>query len=136
MVPGVNLAVQRDTRFIKKVLLSLVIRTEIDHFASVNLYILVHECYHYMFPKKIDAIMTKLFSFEVVSLIYTGYILEITINSENKVEIRTYIKSRTALHISPKDIYSELNSIYGNSVVSFMTVCRWAKKIKGGLSVI
>lgn len=85
---------------------------------------------------QIDAIMTKLFSFEVVSLIYTGYILEITMNSDNKVEIRTYIKSRTALHISPKDIYSELNSIYGHSVVSFMTVCRWAKKFKGGLSVI
>ncbi|XP_060586419.1 protein GVQW3-like [Ruditapes philippinarum] len=49
-----------------------------------------------------------------------------------KVEEHTYIKSRTALHISPKDIYNELNGIYGHSV----TVCRWAKKFKGWLSVI
>lgn len=64
---------------------------------------------------QIDAIMTKLFSFEVVSLVYTGHILEITMKRHYKVEVRTYIKSRTALHVSPKDIYNELNGIYGHS---------------------
>ena len=51
-------------------------------------------------------------------------------NKQDKKEIRAYINGRVALCIPPKQIYNELNDIYGCSMVSYMTVCRWVKKLK------
>ena len=80
--------------------------------------------------------MTKLFSFIDVALIYTGYILDVAMKRKSKSEIRAYIKSRTALHISPKEVFNELVTIHGTGAVSFKTVCRWAKKFKDGFSLM
>ena len=44
-------------------------------------------------------------------------------NKQGKIE-----KGRAALCIPPKQIYNELNDIYGSSKVSYMTVCRWVKR--------
>jgi hypothetical protein len=48
-------------------------------------------------------------------------------NQGGKIEIRAYIKGRDALYIPPKQMYNELNDIYGSSRLSYMTVCRWVK---------
>lgn len=51
---------------------------------------------------EINAITAKLFNFETVPVLYTGHNLKPTMNRQCKLEVRAYIKSRTALGITPK----------------------------------
>ena len=57
-------------------------------------------------------------------VIYTPQFVVSQINKQGKIEIRAYIKRRVALCIPPKQIFNELNDIYGSSTVTYMTVCR------------
>ena len=68
--------------------------------------------------------MKKLFSFQIVSLIYTGQYLYNAL----KVEVRAYIKGRVALCFPPKEIYKEVSAIHGHSTFTYMTICRWIKQ--------
>ena len=52
--------------------------------------------------------------------------------SQNKMELRTYVRNRTLLGVSLKEIYEELKSVHGNVTVSLSTICRWMKKFKSG----
>ena len=80
--------------------------------------------------------MTKISTCICVLVIYTVQFVGSPMNKQGKIEIRAYIKGRVALCIPPKQIYNELNDIYGSSTVSYMTVCRWVKKFKAGISSI
>ena len=51
---------------------------------------------------------------------------------EEKIRIRAYIKARVALHISPKEIFSELCRIHGSTAVTLRTVFRWIKTFQWG----
>ena len=77
--------------------------------------------------------MKRLFTFEIVAVIYTDQFLNCTMKKELKPEIRAYIKGRAALKIPPRNVYKELTDIYRSSTVSFMTVSRWMKKFKTGI---
>ena len=48
--------------------------------------------------------------------------------SQNKMELRTYVRNRTLLGVSLKEIHEELKSVHGNVTVSLSTICRWMKK--------
>ena len=52
--------------------------------------------------------------------------------SQNKIELWTYVRNRTLLGVSLKEIYEELKFVHGNVTVSLSTVCRWMKKFKSG----
>ena len=52
--------------------------------------------------------------------------------SKNKMELRTYVRNRTLLGVSLKEIYEELKSVHGNVTFSLSTICRWMKKFKSG----
>ena len=51
---------------------------------------------------------------------------------ERKIEIRAYIKAWVALHITPKEIFSESCCIHGSSAVTLRKVFLWVKKFQGG----
>ena len=53
-------------------------------------------------------------------------------DSKNKMELRTYIRNRTLLGVSLKEIYEELKYVHKNVTVSMSTICRWMKKFKSG----
>ena len=53
--------------------------------------------------------------------------------SNERTEIRTYIKTRPHLNISVTNNFNELCAVYGRSAVSLSTVCRWMKKFKNGI---
>ena len=57
-----------------------------------------------------------------VLVIYTVQFVGSPRNKQDKIEIRAYIKDRVALSIPAKQIYNELNDIYGSSTVSYMTL--------------
>ena len=47
------------------------------------------------------------------------------------MEIRAYIRARVALHISAKEIFSELCRIHGSAAVTLRTVFRWVGNTQG-----
>ena len=53
-----------------------------------------------------------------------------------KDEIRAYIKARSKLGCSLKQLMTELSSAYGPSCVSYDTVRRWKKKFESGVESI
>ena len=53
-------------------------------------------------------------------------------NTDQKTEIRSYIKSRIRLNIDSKQIFNELCGIYGPQNISVRTVFRWVKAFKAG----
>lgn len=55
---------------------------------------------------------------------------------DKKEEIRAYIKARTLLGCSLKDIFSEIKVVYGNTSLSYDTVRRWKKKFDSGLQSV
>ena len=52
-------------------------------------------------------------------VIYTVQSRGSPLNKQGKIEIRAYIKGHDALCIPSKQIYNELNDIYGSSMVSY-----------------
>ncbi|XP_062593106.1 histone-lysine N-methyltransferase SETMAR-like [Saccostrea cucullata] len=55
---------------------------------------------------------------------------------ENIEEIRAYIKVRTTLNNSVKQIFTELGEVYGSDKVSYETVRRWRQKFLTGTESI
>lgn len=51
-----------------------------------------------------------------------------------KLEIRSYIKTRVALRISPTEISNELKSVHGDSAPRYSCVAKWAKHFAAGRS--
>ena len=51
-------------------------------------------------------------------------------------EIRVYIKNRSKLGITSKEIFEELCTVYGQNEVSYSTVTRWVKKFKTGIETV
>ena len=62
---------------------------------------------------------------------YTLTNLLITLNMDQKTEIRSYIKCRIRLNIDSKQISNELCGIYGPQSIS-MRSFRWVKAFKAG----
>ena len=50
----------------------------------------------------------------------------------NSTEIRTYIKNCSKLGYNAKSIFNEIVEIYGDNVVSYKTISRWAKTFREG----
>jgi transposase len=50
-------------------------------------------------------------------------------------EIRAYIKARSKLGCSLKQLMTELSTAYGPSCVSYYTVRQWKKKFESGVEV-
>jgi transposase len=57
-------------------------------------------------------------------------------NVDKKDEIRAYIKARSKLGCSLKQLMTELSTAYGPSCVSYDTVRRWKKKFESGVDCI
>ena len=57
-----------------------------------------------------------------------------SINQTDK--IRAYIKARSKLGCSLKQLMTELSTAYGPSCVSYDTVRRWKKKFESGVEFI
>ena len=55
---------------------------------------------------------------------------------DKKDEIRTYIKARSKLGCSLKQLMTELSTAFGPSCVSYDTVQRWKKKFESGVKSI
>ena len=55
---------------------------------------------------------------------------------EKKEEIRAYIKARSLLGCSLKQIVSEIQSVYGSNSMSYDTIRRWKKKFDAGLESV
>jgi hypothetical protein len=55
---------------------------------------------------------------------------------DKKDEIRAYIKIRSKLGCSLKQLMTELSTAYGPSCVSYETVRRWKKKFESGVECI
>ena len=55
---------------------------------------------------------------------------------DKKNEIRAYIKARSKLGCSLKQLMTELSTAYGPSCVSYDTVRRWKKKFESGVESI
>ena len=53
-------------------------------------------------------------------------------NTDQKTEIRSYIKCRIRLNIDSKQIFNELFGIYGPQTISVRTGFRWVKAFKAG----
>ena len=53
-------------------------------------------------------------------------------NTDQKTEIRSYIKCRIRLNIDSKQIFNELCGIYGPQTISMRTGFRWVKAFKAG----
>ena len=51
---------------------------------------------------------------------------------ELSAEIRGYIKIRSQLGYSAKNIFNDIVNIHGDTSVSYMTVCRWARQFVNG----
>ena len=52
---------------------------------------------------------------------------------DQKDEIRAYIKARSKLSCSLKQLLTELSTAYGPSFVSYDTVKRWKNKFESGV---
>ena len=63
---------------------------------------------------------------------YTLTNLLVTLNMDQKTEIRSYIKCRIRLNIDSKQIFNELCGIYGPQTISMCTVFRWVNAFKAG----
>ena len=63
---------------------------------------------------------------------YTLTNLLVTLEQDQKTEIRSYIKCRIRLNIDSKQIFNELCGIYGPQTISMRTVFRWVKAFKAG----
>ncbi|CAF3357273.1 unnamed protein product [Rotaria sp. Silwood2] len=50
----------------------------------------------------------------------------------DKEYLRFHIKGRTALHIEPIDIHSELSSVSGDQALTLRTVERWSQSFREG----
>ena len=53
-----------------------------------------------------------------------------------KEEIRAYIKTRSKIGCSLKQIFDDISAVYGSSNVSYITVRRWKNKFDSGLESI
>ena len=51
---------------------------------------------------------------------------------ENIKEITAYIKVRTKLGYSVKQIFTDLGEVYGSDKVCYETVCKWRQKFLTG----
>ena len=47
-------------------------------------------------------------------------------------EQRAYIKIRSLLGVTPTDIKVDLDTVYGHSAVSYITITRWCRRFKEG----
>ena len=63
---------------------------------------------------------------------YTLTNLLVTLEHDQKTEIRSYIKCRISLNIESKQIFNELCVIYGPQTISVHTDFRWVKTFKAG----
>ena len=77
----------------------------------------------------------KLHAFESVKVICTYYFF-LNMRTTDKIHVRFYIKTRDTLNNPASEIHRELCEVYGTSIVSFSTVCRWLSKLKNGTNVI
>ena len=55
---------------------------------------------------------------------------------DQKAEIRVYIRARSKLGCSMKQLMTEISTAYGPSCVSFDTVRRWKNKFESGVESI
>ena len=71
-----------------------------------------------------------------VSQSFALIVFLLNMRTTDKIHVRSYIKTRGALNKPASEIYRELCEVYGTSIVSFSTVCRWLSKFKNGTNVI
>ena len=91
-----------------------------------DVYILSTPVKYGFYLTKIDIIIHCWINYTHIKRLYFNSIMK----QEEKIEIRAYIKAQVALHISPKEIFSELCPIDGSSAVMLRTVYYWVIKFQ------